>query len=217
MPQEHLLPKRAREMSLASFPDARKSGPGNLDAAAAPVLNLAGLSRGARTGLTKTRSETPRLDARDIKILAILQREGRIPKAALAERVNLSATPCWERLRRLEEAGIIESYGAQISLKAFGPVAIVFVETELESHRSEDFARFEQAVRRIPEIVECWAVGGGIDYLCKVVVRNLADYQALIERMLGDQVGIRRYYSYVVTSAVKNEPMPVNLLAQPTA
>ena len=57
--------------------------------------------------MTKTRSETPRLDARDIKILAILQREGRIPKAALAERVNLSATPCWERLRRLEEAGII--------------------------------------------------------------------------------------------------------------
>jgi Lrp/AsnC family transcriptional regulator of ectoine degradation len=167
--------------------------------------------------LTKTRSETPRLDARDIKILAILQREGRIPKAALAERVNLSATPCWERLRRLEEAGIIESYGAQISLKAFGPVAIVFVEIEIESHRSEDFARFEQAVGRIAEIVECWAVGGGIDYLCKVVVRNLTDYQALIERMLGDQVGIRRYYSYVVTSAIKSEPMPVNLLAQPTA
>jgi Lrp/AsnC family transcriptional regulator of ectoine degradation len=165
--------------------------------------------------LTKTRSETPRLDARDIKILAILQREGRIPKAALAERVNLSATPCWERLRRLEEAGIIQSYGAQISLKAFGPVAIVFVEIEIESHRSEDFSRFEHAVARIQEIVECWAVGGGIDYLCKVVVRNLTDYQALIERMLGDQVGIRRYYSYVVTSAVKNEPMPVNLLAQP--
>ena len=191
--------------------------PENLDVAAADVLKSPRLSRGARTGLTKTRSETPRLDARDIKILAILQREGRIPKAALAERVNLSATPCWERLRRLEEAGIIESYGAQISLKAFGPVAIVFVEIEIESHRSEDFARFEGAVRRIPEIVECWAVGGGIDYLCKVVVRNLSDYQALVERMLGEQVGIRRYYSYVVTSAVKNEPVPISLLVQPTA
>lgn len=198
-----------------AFSIAGKSGPEKLDAAAAAVLNSPRLSRGARTGLSNTRSETPRLDARDIKILAILQREGRIPKAALAERVNLSATPCWERLRRLEDAGIIESYGAQISLKAFGPVAIVFVEIEIESHRSEDFARFEKAVARIPEIVECWAVGGGIDYLCKVVVRNLADYQALVERMLAEQVGIRRYYSYVVTSAVKNEPMPVNLLAQP--
>jgi Lrp/AsnC family transcriptional regulator of ectoine degradation len=216
MPQE-FPPFRERATSPALFSVAGNSGLENLDAATAPVLNFVGLSRGARTGLTKTRSETPRLDARDVKILAILQREGRISKAALAERVNLSATPCWERLRRLEEAGIIESYGAQISVKVFGPVATVFVEIEIESHRSEDFARFEGAVARIPEIVECWAVGGGIDYLCKVVVRNLTDYQALIERMLGDQVGIRRYYSYVVTSAVKNEPMPVSLLAHLTA
>jgi Lrp/AsnC family transcriptional regulator of ectoine degradation len=212
MPQARFVPRLEQATSPGHFSVSE-----NLDAAATAVLNSTGLSRGTRTGLTKTRSETPRLDARDIKILGILQREGRIPKAALAERVNLSATPCWERLRRLEEAGIIESYGAQISLKAFGPVAIVFVEIEIESHRSEDFARFEGAVARVPEIVECWAVGGGIDYLCKVVVRNLADYQELVERMLGDQVGIRRYYSYVVTSAVKNEPMPVSLLAQPTA
>jgi DNA-binding Lrp family transcriptional regulator len=60
-----------------------------------------------------------KLDDRDLKMLAILQREGRIAKAALAERVNLSPTPCWERLKRLEEAGIIEGYGARVSLKAF--------------------------------------------------------------------------------------------------
>jgi Lrp/AsnC family transcriptional regulator of ectoine degradation len=217
VPAEIAASDHERGMPPADLSVARNSGPKNLDAATAPVLNFVGLSRGARTGLTKTRSETPRLDARDVKILAILQREGRISKAALAERVNLSATPCWERLRRLEEAGIIESYGAQISVKVFGPVATVFVEIEIESHRSEDFARFEGAVARIPEIVECWAVGGGIDYLCKVVVRNLADYQALVERLLADNIGIRRYYSYVVTSAVKNEPIPVDLFVQPTA
>ncbi len=188
----------------------------NLDAPIASDLKSPGLPRGVRNGVTIQKPEIPRLDARDIKILSILQREGRIPKAALAERVNLSATPCWERLRRLEEAGIIESYGAQISLKAFGPVTIIFVEIEIESHRSEDFSRFESAVAGIPEILECWAVGGGIDYLCKVVVRNLADYQTLIESMLAREVGIRRYYSYVVTSAIKNEPMPVDLLAHTT-
>jgi Lrp/AsnC family transcriptional regulator of ectoine degradation len=163
------------------------------------------------------KSETLRLDDRDIKILSILQHEGRIPKAALAERVNLSATPCWERLRRLEVAGIIESYGAQISLKAFGPVTIVFVQIELDSHRSEDFSRFERAIARIPEIIECWAVGGGIDYFCKVVVRHLADYQNLIDSMLASEIGIKRYYSYVVTMPVKNEPIPVTLLAQPSS
>jgi Lrp/AsnC family transcriptional regulator of ectoine degradation len=156
-----------------------------------------------------------RLDARDIKILSILQREGRIPKAALAERVNLSATPCWERLRRLEDSGIIQSYGAEISLTAFGPVTIVFVQIEIESHRHEDFARFETAIAKIPEIVECWAIGGGMDYMCKIVVRHLSDYQALIEGLLDQQIGIKRYYTYVVTSPVKKEPVPVELLARP--
>lgn len=196
-------------------PPAALYAPGNLDAAAVRDLKFGRLATGTRTGVTASRPDTPRLDARDIKILSILQREGRIPKAALAERVNLSATPCWERLRRLEEAGIIESYGAQISLKAFGPVTMVFVEIEIDSHRAEDFSRFESAIGDIPEIVECWAVGGGIDYLCKIVVKYLADYQGLIESMLQSDIGIRRYYSYVVTSAVKNAPMPVHLLAQP--
>jgi Lrp/AsnC family transcriptional regulator of ectoine degradation len=161
------------------------------------------------------KSETLKLDARDIKILAILQVEGRISKAALAERVNLSATPCWERLRRLEDAGIIESYGANLSLKALGPTTIVFVEIEIESHRSEDFTRFEKAIRGIPEIVECWAVGGGIDYFLKVIVRHLSDYQKLIEDMLGAEIGIKRYYSYVVTMPIKHGPVPVGLLVTP--
>jgi len=164
--------------------------------------------------VSTTKSETLKLDARDIKILSILQVEGRIPKAALAERVNLSATPCWERLRRLEDAGIIESYGANISLKALGPVTIVFVQIEIDSHRQEDFTRFERAIRLIPEVVECWAVGGGIDYFLKVIVRHLADYQDLIDRMLASEIGIKRYYSYVVTMPVKNEPLPIKLLVQ---
>ncbi|GHA16381.1 AsnC family transcriptional regulator [Devosia pacifica] len=160
------------------------------------------------------KTDTPiRLDDRDIKILSILQREGRIPKAALAERVNLSATPCWERLRRLEESGIIESYQAQVSLKAFGPIAMVFVQFELESHRTEDFARFEQAMRDTPEVIECWAVGGGIDYICKLIAPNLEGFQSLIEALLSRDIGIKRYYSYVVTTPVKNEPIPVEHLA----
>lgn len=163
--------------------------------------------------MSAPRTDSIKLDDRDIKILTILQREGRIPKAALAERVNLSATPCWERLRRLEEAGIIESYQAQISLKALGPVTVVFVQIELESHRQEDFTRFDRAVAAIPEIVECWAVGGGIDYICKMIVHHLDDYQNLIDAMLARDLGIKRYYSYVVTNPVKREPPPVALLA----
>jgi Lrp/AsnC family transcriptional regulator, regulator of ectoine-degradation genes len=164
-------------------------------------------------GASATKIDGIKLDDRDIKILSILQREGRIPKAALAERVNLSATPCWERLRRLEDAGIIESYQAQISLKAFGPVIIVFVQIEIESHRSEDFAKFENAIGALPEIVECWAVGGGIDYICKMIVHNLEDYQRLMDSLLSREIGIKRYYSFVVTAPVKDAPLPVEMLA----
>jgi Lrp/AsnC family transcriptional regulator of ectoine degradation len=164
-------------------------------------------------GVNASKFDGIKLDDRDIKILSILQREGRIPKAALAERVNLSATPCWERLRRLEDAGIIESYQAQISLKAFGPLTMVFVQVELESHRSEDFSRFEKAISALPEFTECWAVGGGIDYICKLVVPHLEDYQLLMDGLLAREIGIKRYYSFVVTAPVKDAPLPVEMLA----
>lgn len=157
-----------------------------------------------------------KLDARDLKILTILQNEGRITKAALAQRVNLSPTAAWERLHRLESAGIIEGYGAHVSLKALGPFTMVFVETELDKHHSEDFLRFEKAISGIPEIIGCWAVGGGIDYLLQVVTMDLHHYQALVDRLLESRIGLKRYYTYAVTKQIKNTPLPLNILISPT-
>ncbi|WP_319529172.1 Lrp/AsnC family transcriptional regulator [uncultured Cohaesibacter sp.] len=154
-----------------------------------------------------------KLDERDWEILKILQHEGRITKAELARRVNLSPTPCWERLQRLEAAGIIEAYEARLSLKAFGSVAVVLVEAELDSHRAEDFERFEAAVQTYPEIVECWAVGGGLDYILKIVARDVDHYQRLVDEMLDANIGLRRYFTYVVTKPVKNTTaLPLNAL-----
>ncbi len=156
-----------------------------------------------------------RLDDRDIAILKILQTEGRITKAALAERVNLSPTPCWARLQRLEQGGLIESYEARLSVKAFSPFSIVFMEAELDSHRREDFEGFEAAVQNIPEILECWAVGGGIDYILKVIAKDIDGYQRLVDRMLESKIGLRRYFTYVVTKPVKHETaLPIDLLLE---
>ena len=149
-----------------------------------------------------------KLDDRDLKILAILQREGRITKAALAERIALSPTPCWERLQRLEAEGIIEGYGAQIALGSFGPLSVIFMQAELDSHKAEDFTTFESAIQTIPEVVECWAVGGGIDYLLKFAVRDVETYQTLVDSILDRKIGLRRYYTYVVTKPVKLAPFP---------
>lgn len=146
---------------------------------------------------------SPKLDAIDLKILAALQREGRMTKTALAEAVNLSPTPCWERLRRLEQAGIIAGYHARISLEMLTPATIVLVEVTLKRHRHADFVRFESAVREIPEIVACYATGGGIDYMLKVVARDVDSYQRLIDRLLIDDIGIDRYFTYIVTKPVK--------------
>ncbi|WP_212523449.1 Lrp/AsnC family transcriptional regulator [Actibacterium sp. MT2.3-13A] len=149
-----------------------------------------------------------RLDNRDLEILRILSREGRITKAELAGRINLSPTPCWERLKRLEKAGIIEGYRAEIGLKALGPHVMVFVSVELEGHRAEDFRRFETAIDAQPEVTGCWALGGGFDYLLQVVTRDIDSYQRLIDRMLDARIGLARYYSYVVTKPVKSSGLP---------
>jgi Lrp/AsnC family transcriptional regulator of ectoine degradation len=145
-----------------------------------------------------------KLDSIDLKILATLQREGRITKLALAEKVSLSPTPCWERLKRLEAAGIISGYHARIELRRLAPATTVIAEVTLRSHRQEDFAAFEARIRAIPEILECWAVGGGVDYILKVVTPDVDAYQRLIDRLLDYGLGIDRYFTYIVTKPVKD-------------
>lgn len=154
-----------------------------------------------------------RLDDRDLKMLAILREEGRISKADLARRVNLSPAPCWERLRRLEEAGIITGYRAEVALKKIAPHIVVFMAAELEQHRAEDFQSFERAIARHDEIVACWAVGGGFDYILQVITPDIDSYQRLVDDILEARVGLTRYFTYVVTKPVKlSSRLPLDLL-----
>jgi Lrp/AsnC family transcriptional regulator, regulator of ectoine-degradation genes len=148
------------------------------------------------------------LDQRDIEILGVLSTEGRISKAELAERVGLSATPCWNRLKRLEKAGIIESYRAEINLKKIGPHIGVFVAVELADHTAASFRAFEAAVQVYDEVTGCWALGGGYDYLMQIVTNDIDAYQRLIDEMLEARIGVARYFTYVVTKAVKGKGAP---------
>lgn len=154
-----------------------------------------------------------KLDDRDLRILSILQQEGRISKTALAERVNLTATPCWERLKRLEKAGIIEGYGAILSWSLLGTQTIVFMEVEIDSHQSADFARFEATILGFDEILECWALGGGLDYLLKIAVKGVDEYQQLVDTLLDSGIGLKKYFTYIVTKRVKKtHNIPISLL-----
>ena len=144
-----------------------------------------------------------KLDRTDLNILAALQRDGRITKLRLAAAVNLSPTACWERLRRLEQARVITGYSVRIDRGKIARESTTLVEVTLKSHTKADFDRFEAAIRDQPEVVACDATGGGFDYLLRVVTRDVAAYQAFMEEMLAKDLGIDRYFSYVVTKHVK--------------
>lgn len=147
----------------------------------------------------------PKLDAFDVKILAALQRDGRMTKLKLAEQIGLSPSPCWERMRRLEENGFIRGYHADIDLDRLLHTATILVEVSLRSHQARDFDRFERAIEDVPEIVECYSTGGGIDYLLKVVALDIEHYQRIIDALLLAEVGIDRYFTYIVTKQIKRD------------
>lgn len=155
-----------------------------------------------------------KLDTIDLKILDAVQRDGRITKLKLAEAVGLSPTPCWLRLRKLEQAGLIAGYHARLSPRRVAPIATVLVEVTLSNHRQADFERFERAIATVGEVTDCWSVGGSLDYILKIMVRDIDTYQRLIDRMLADEIGIDRYFTYIVTKTVKDAaPLPMGLFS----
>lgn len=148
-----------------------------------------------------------KLDRIDIKILAELQRNGRITNVELADLVALSPSPCLMRVKKLQQAGYITGYAAQIDVARLGETLTVFTEFTLKNHRQIDFARFQEALERIDSCVECHLVSGGYDYLVKFVTSGIGDYQSIIEGLIDRNVGIDKYFSFVVlkTPFVKSQ------------
>jgi len=159
----------------------------------------------------------PKLDRMDLRILCHLQKNGRGVNAVVADAVGLSPRPCLVRTKRLEQAGYIAGYGAQIRLEKLGDTLLVFTEVTLGNHKREDFVRFESSIGLIDEIVECHRVSGPNDYLLKFVTRGLNHYQEIMERLLERNIGIERYLSYIVTktSFVKDSYLIERLMQLP--
>lgn len=150
-----------------------------------------------------------KLDRYDLAILRILARDGRITKSRLAEEVNLSISPAWERVRRLEESGLIRGYRADVDWTAAFKGSRIIVEIALARHTAHDMGRFEQRVAAAPEVEQCYATGGGVDYVMHVASRDIDHYQRFIDSLLADELGIERYFTYIVTKVVKRYPADV--------
>ena len=143
------------------------------------------------------------LDRIDRKILEVLQRNGRISNADLSEQVGLSATPCAERVRRLERDGVITGYHARVNPAALGLTLLVFVEIKLSAKSADVFDRVRRELQYLPEVLECHLVSGDFDYLIKARIPEMNAYRRLLGDMLLGLPGARESRSYVVMEEVK--------------
>jgi Lrp/AsnC family leucine-responsive transcriptional regulator len=149
------------------------------------------------------------LDAIDKKILRALSHQGRLTNAELAEQVGLSPSPCWTRVKRLEQGGIIKGYAAVLDQAALGLPDTVFIEVMMERHDEAQLQRFEAAVKDIPEILECHLVTGEYDYVIKAAVGGTAGYERLLRDRLYRLPGVRHTRTSFALRSLKQEISPV--------
>jgi len=150
------------------------------------------------------------LDRVDRALLQALQREGRITNSELAARVHLSESACLRRVRGLEGDGLIEGYGAIINQQKTGCGVDVFVSITLERQERADLAAFELAVRKVPEVMECYLMSGEYDYLLRVVVADTADFERVHSQHLTSLPHVARVHSsFALRTVQKSRELPL--------
>ena len=140
--------------------------------------------------------KSAKLDKIDMRILQILQKDGRITNQNLAEQVNLSPSSCLQRVRRLEKADVIASYQAHLNLASIARHIICMATVSVKNHTQEEFSAFETLIKSIPEVVECYTVSGESDFLMKIVCPDMKRYVEINEQLVGNsryQVTINYY------------------------
>ena len=140
------------------------------------------------------------LDSYDMKILYELQKDGRIAVADLATKIGLSTTPCWRRVQRLQDSGVIQSYTANINPSIFNINLDVFIEVSLDLHQAKSF---EKAIMERDEIVECYAITGGQDYMLHVMVKDIANYDQFLRDEFIHFPGVQRVKTHLALNPIK--------------
>lgn len=159
--------------------------------------------------------QTATLDSVDRRILSALQADGRLTMAELSERVGLSPSPCWTRVKRLEEQGVIEKYVALLNHQALGLHTLAFVEITLDKHEGAVLEQVGAALARVPEVLEAHLVTGGYDYLVKVAVRDTQHFEQFLRETLFRIPGIRQSRTSFGLRAVKRATSADPLQIQP--
>ena len=150
------------------------------------------------------------LDKIDRQILRVLQQQGRISNADLAERVNLSPTPCLRRVKRLEASGVINRYVAELDPSQLGLKVSAYVFIRLQRNSSANAERFEQAVKQLEQVEECSVLSGEYDYLLKVVAEDLERYEGFIKQQMAAIEEVDTINTTIILKQVMSrQPLPV--------
>jgi Lrp/AsnC family transcriptional regulator, leucine-responsive regulatory protein len=153
---------------------------------------------------------TADLDATDRRILGVLQKEGRITNADLSERVNLSPSACHRRVQRLEDDGFIAAYVALLDTRKMGRPTTVYVEITLQGQADDLLDAFEQAVAKVPDILECHLMAGTADYLIKIMAEDTEDFARIHRQFLSRLPGVRQMQSsFALRTVVKTTALAV--------
>lgn len=144
------------------------------------------------------------LGKQDMEILKMLQRDATISTASIAERINLSQSPCWRRINRLEEEGLIQRRVALLDRARLGMEVVVFATINLTSTGRQNLMSFEQDIVRHPEVMECYTMTGIWDYMLKIVTRDIRHYEDFVRNTLTASPAIRELHSHMAVTEIKN-------------
>ena len=147
--------------------------------------------------------QTAPLDDLDRAILNELQEDASLSNVELAERVGLSPSPCWRRIRRLEEQGVIQKRVAILDADAVGLPTVVFASVKLKNHGEDALPRFEEKIMGLPQITECYTVSGGVDYLLRIVPTDIRGYESFLREHLLHLPMVAEIHSRIAITQVK--------------
>ena len=144
------------------------------------------------------------LDAYDRRILELLQEDASLSSAQIAERVGLSQSPCWRRIQRLKEEGVIRGQVTLLDRKKVGLNTQIFAEVKLNAHGRSNFTEFTDAIRGFPEVLECYVLMGSVDFLLRIVTPDIEAYERFFFEKLSNVPGIQEVNSIVALSEIKS-------------
>ncbi len=145
-----------------------------------------------------------KLEKQDVQILRLLQRDATMSTASIAEHINVSQSPCWRRINRLEQAGLIKGRVALLNREALGMEVVVFATINLTSTGRQNLIEFETDIVRYAEVVECYTMTGIWDYMLKIVTRSIRHYEEFVRNTLTASPSIRELHSHMAVTEIKN-------------